>query len=121
YIGEGVARGFHFEPLPTTRRDRNIEITRIRRHAFHGPFLAPEFTAYDAHTGAVIVSHVGDRAGRNVLIPWVRHFQRRRQVSPQLETVHASARIPFGHLLVQDAAARGHPLHVARGHFAFVA
>ncbi len=28
---------------------------------------------------------------------------------------------PFGHLLVQNAAARGHPLHVAGRHAAFVA
>ena len=30
-------------------------------------------------------------------------------------------RIALGHFLMQDAAAGGHPLHVAGGHFAFVA
>ena len=29
--------------------------------------------------------------------------------------------VALGHLLVQDAAAGGHPLHVARGHLALVA
>ena len=35
--------------------------------------------------------------------------------------MHAAALVALGHLLVQDAAARGHPLDVARGHAALVA
>ena len=43
------------------------------------------------------------------------------QVGPQLEAVHAAARVALGHLLVENAAAGGHPLHVAGGHAALVA
>jgi hypothetical protein len=35
--------------------------------------------------------------------------------------VHTAQRVALGHLLVQDAAAGGHPLHVAGRHFALVA
>jgi hypothetical protein len=38
-----------------------------------------------------------------------------------LEAVHASALVALGHLLVQNAASGGHPLHVAGGHAARVA
>src|SRR6266446_3669136 len=34
--------------------------------------------------------------------------------------MHTALRITLGHLLVQDAAAGGHPLHVASSHLAFV-
>jgi len=35
--------------------------------------------------------------------------------------MHAAALVAFRHLLVKDAAAGGHPLHVAGAHFAPVA
>jgi NAD(P)H-hydrate repair Nnr-like enzyme with NAD(P)H-hydrate epimerase domain len=35
--------------------------------------------------------------------------------------MHAALRVAFGHFLVEDAAAGGHPLDIAGGHFAFVA
>ena len=34
--------------------------------------------------------------------------------------MHAALRITLGHFLVKDAAAGGHPLHVAGGHLALV-
>src|SRR5205807_4604572 len=48
-------------------------------------------------------------------LPRRRHLQRRGQVRPQLKPVHAPGGIALGHLLVDDPAARGHPLDVARG------
>src|SRR5438045_7840247 len=35
--------------------------------------------------------------------------------------MHAALRIALGHFLVENAAARRHPLHVTRGHLALVA
>src|SRR4029077_1968374 len=40
---------------------------------------------------------------------------------PQLEAVHPSLLITPRHLLMQNAASGRHPLHIAGGHFAFVA
>src|SRR5437868_10560443 len=50
----------------------------------------------DAHTGTVIVGHFRDFACRNVLIPRIGHLQGRRQVGPQLETMHAALIITLG-------------------------
>ena len=71
--------------------------------------------------GAVVLGHLGNGAGRDVLIARVGHFQRGGQVGPELKAVHAAVGVAFGHLLVENAAARGHPLHVAGGHAALVA
>src|SRR4029077_9757637 len=45
---------------------------------------------------------------------------RRREVGPQLEAMHTPGRVALGHLLVDDAAAGGHPLDVAGGDSAAV-
>src|SRR5579871_5544811 len=37
-----------------------------------------------------------------------------REVGPQLKAVHASRLVTLRHFLVNDAAAGGHPLHIAR-------
>ncbi len=70
---------------------------------------------------AVILGDLGNRRSRNVLVARIGHLELRRQVGPKLEAVHAPFRIAFRHLLVQNAAAGCHPLHVARGHAALVA
>ena len=57
----------------------------------------------------------------HVLIARRRHLQRRRQVGPELEAVHAALRVALRHLLMQDAAAGRHPLHVAGAERAAVA
>ena len=43
------------------------------------------------------------------------------KIGPQLEAVHAAACVALGHFLMNDAAAGGHPLHVAGGDGAVVA
>src|SRR5207248_5654576 len=58
---------------------------------------------------------------QDVLIARTRHLQRRRQVRPQLKAVHAALRIALRHFLMKDAAAGGHPLHVARAEAAAIA
>src|SRR5437667_11833760 len=44
----------------------------------------------------------------------------RRKVRPELEAVHASLRVALGHLLMEDPAAGGHPLHVTGSQGALV-
>ena len=50
-----------------------------------------------------------------------RHFERCRKIRPELKAVHAPGVVALGHFLVNDAAARGHPLDVAGGDGAVVA
>src|SRR5205085_1133103 len=63
----------------------------------------------------------GNVGRRDVLVPRLGHLQARGQIRPQLEAVHMSARVAFGHFLVHDAAPGGHPLHVPRPEAAAVA
>src|SRR5690348_18414574 len=41
-VGESVACSLDFQTLADSGRNRDVEIIRIRRHAFHRPSLAPE-------------------------------------------------------------------------------
>src|SRR6185436_9770785 len=49
------------------------------------------------------------------------HLQRRGKIRPQLKAVHASRGVAARHLLVHDAATRGHPLDIARAEAAAIA
>src|SRR5579872_1087422 len=120
HVSKSVACGLDFEALLFTGSDRHIDITRVRSNAFDWPFLAPELATDNAYSRTVIVCDFRDRAGRNVLVARVRHLERRRQVRPQLKTMHAAMLVALRHFLVKDAAAGGHPLHIPGSHLAFV-
>ena len=62
---------------------------------------------------AVVVRNLGDIQGFHFLVAWRGHLERCRKVRPQLKSMHAAGRIALGHLLVNDAAACSHPLHIA--------
>src|SRR5262249_23739227 len=83
--------------------------------------LAPEFAADHPHTGAIIVDDFGNLTRRNVLIARRSHLEPRRQVCPELKTMHAPAFIALRHFLMQDAAAGRHPLHIAGAKLAGIA
>src|SRR6266550_2404580 len=91
------------------------------RDTFHRAALAPEIARHDARAGAVVVYDLRDFLGMNVLIARIGHLEAARQIRPQLKAVHPAALVALRHLLVQNAAARGHPLHVAGTHAAAVA
>ena len=102
-------------------RHRDVEVARIGGDAFHRPALAPEVADHDPHARPVVVGDFGNVLREDVLVARLGHLQRRRQVRPQLEAVHAALRIALRHLLVQDAAAGRHPLHVAGAQRAAIA
>ena len=120
-VRERVPGGVHRQPFALARRDRHIDVSRIGRHAFHGPSLPPEVSHDHPHPRPVVVHDLGYGLRRNVLIPGRGHFQRRRQIRPELEAVHPALRVALRHFLVHDAASRRHPLHVARAEAAAVA
>jgi hypothetical protein len=78
------------------------------------------FPSHDADLDAVLLVG-GDGGGGHLLVARFGHFEMRRQVDPQLEAGDEPAWTAAGHFLVQDAAARTHPLHVAGKDSAFVA
>ena len=116
-----MALGLDLEGLAHTSRDEDIEVLRVGSDPIDRATPPPELANDDLHPGAVIVDHFRDRGRRHVLIAGRSHFQRGRQVGPQLEAVHLPALAGFGHFLVHDAAAGGHPLDIARAEAAFVA
>ena len=71
--------------------------------------------------GAVVFGDLGNRTRRNVLVARVGHLERGRKIGPELEAVHTPLRVTLRHLLVQNAAACRHPLHIASRHMALVA
>ena len=77
------------------------------------PLTPSTSPAIDADHGAVVAPHLGDLRRAEVLVARLRHLELRRQVDPELEAAHAPVGAGPRHLLVHDAAAGRHPLHVA--------
>jgi len=115
HVSESVARGFDRQGFLLTGRHRNVEVDGVGRYAVHRAFFAPERSAYDADFGAVVIGDFGDFRRFDFLIMGPGHFERRGKVGPELETMHAAGFVAFGHLLMDNAAAGGHPLDVACG------
>jgi hypothetical protein len=113
HVGERVPALVHRERLALSGRHRNVEVGRIGRDAVDRPLLPPEAAAHHAHARAVVVHDLGNVLRAHVLVARRRHLERRRQIRPQLEAVHPPPGIALRHLLVEDPAARGHPLDVA--------
>ena len=116
-----MARGFYRQSLPPSRWHRNIQVNRFRGNPVYRPGLSPEIPADQAHLRAVIVGDQRNLFLLHFLIAGRSHFQRCGKIGPQLEPVHAARGVSFGHFLVNNASARGHPLHVAGGDRSFVA
>ncbi len=72
----------------------------------------------DGHS-AIVVGGGGDLVGGDLLVLGLGHFVLGGEVDPELEP-HVGA-VAGGHLRVHDAAAGGHPLHVAHADSALVA
>ena len=120
-IGEGRAAGVDPEAAPAHGRHGDVEILRLGGDAVDRALAAPEGPHDHLHPGAVIVDHLGDVGAAHVLIARPGHLEVGRQVRPELEAVHLAARVARGHLLVQDARAGRHPLHIPRPERAAVA
>src|SRR6267143_6470177 len=116
-----MTRDFDWERLPAAWRYGDVKIDGIGRDAVDRAGLAPEFSTDDAHVRAVVVLDLRYVRRLYFLVARCGHLQRRRQVRPQLEAVHAAGRVALGHLLMDDAAAGGHPLDVAGGDGAAIA
>src|SRR5215472_8471723 len=112
--------GVDWESLFLARSNRNIQIDGIGGDAIHRPGLSPETPADHTDVSAVIVDDFGNVGSFHFLVARRCHLERRGKVGPQLESVHAAGLVALGHLLMDDAAAGGHPLHVTRGDYAAI-
>ncbi len=112
YVRKRVPCRLHGQRPPLSSRHCNVKVDRLRRNSLHRPSLTPETAANHPHAGSVVVRDDRDFRRLHVLIPRRRHLQTRRQVRPQLESVHSPRRIPARHLLVNNSPPRCHPLHV---------
>src|SRR5262249_29186090 len=111
-VGEGVPSRFDGQGLSFTGRKRYIEINRIGSDAFDRALFPPETAADNSRVRAVIVGDFRDLRCFHFLVARAGHFQEGRKIAPQLESVHAPYAVAFRHLLMNDSAPRGHPLHV---------
>src|SRR4030095_12922860 len=101
-----MSSGFHGKRLALSCWNPDVEVARIGRDALHRAGLASVTPADHPDLRPVVVHHLGNVARGNVLITRLGHLEPGRKIRPELESVHASARIALWHFLVEDAAAR---------------
>ena len=113
-IGKAGVTACHRAVEADPRGDGHIEVLGFDDDIFYR--IADHL---DDH--AVLKGDHRDFGGFDIAVTRVHHLLRAGQVGPELKSVHAAVRRGFGHLLVDDAAARGHPLHIAGADRPFVA
>ncbi len=91
---------------------RDIEVGRVCEDVPNRAGLALHLSSDDPDSRAVGPDDLGNLHRGDVLVTRPGHLELRGQVHPDLEPVQPT-RSDLGHLLVHDAAARRHPLHVA--------
>src|SRR3984957_10837758 len=106
--------------LSMARGHRHVEIDRVRGDAVHWARLSPECSADEADVRAVVIREVGNVLRFHALIARRRHLERAGKIGPELKAVHSAGVIALGHFLMNDSAARRHPLDVGRGYGAVV-
>src|SRR5262245_53166235 len=107
-----MTRGLNRKASATPGRHGDIEIHWLGRNARNRAVLTQERSADDARLRSVIILDDRNLTRFVFLITWRGHLERSWKVRPQLKTVHAAGGIPLWHFLMNDPAARGHPLHV---------
>src|SRR5215467_873845 len=112
-IREGVSRRLDRDGFSQAWRNRHIEVNRVRRDPVHGAGRPPKAPADDANLGSVVVCDYWDVGRLHLLVTRRRHLERRREIGPQLESMHPSVLVALRHLLMNDPAPGGHPLDVA--------
>src|SRR5467141_2985928 len=113
--------GLDGQRLALAGRHPNIQIAWVSGYAFDRPALAPKIAAHDPHAGPIVVGDFRNLAGLDVLVARPDHFQGGWQVGPELKAVHTTFNVTLRHFLVENAAARRHPLDVARAKRAAIA
>src|SRR5258705_5294822 len=94
-------------------RERHVEKERLGDDLAHRALSSLRLPRDDAHRGSAGGFDQRDLALLHLAVARLHHLAARRQVRPELKAPHLSLAVALGHLLVDDAASGGHPLHVA--------
>ena len=113
----GRARGMRPAAFGSSVTSRYSGSTVMSAHRPGGVAHVP---GDDAHGGPV-GPQLRNLRGLDAPVARVAHLVRRGQVRPQLEAAHSAPRVAMRHLLMDDAAAGGHPLDVTGADGAVVA
>src|SRR5262245_56744525 len=105
-----MPRRFDGERPSLAGRYRHINIDWIGGDAFDGSAFAPKIAANDAGAGAVVFGYFRDFGRLHFLITGSGHLFCGGEIRPELKAVHPAQLISPGHLLMDDASARSHPL-----------
>src|SRR5262249_5801592 len=120
-VRERVTGAVDGDPFFSAGRHRDVDVDRIGGNPFDDATAPPELAGDDPRVRAVVVGRFRDVGRLDVLVARRGHLERSRQVRLELEAVAPAAGVSLRHLLVQDAAAGGHPLDVAGAETAAVA
>src|SRR5512143_3057098 len=100
---------------------RDVEIFRVDDDVRDRALLALHGPADDLDSCAALRHDLRHLRALDVAVPRVHHLTRLRKVGPELESLHDTVVVSLRHFLVDDAASRGHPLHISRRDDALVA
>src|SRR5262249_29741938 len=95
-------------------RQADVEILRPRDDVANRPGRAAHRARDYLDLGTAAVLHGRDLAAGDLAVARLHHLVFGRQIRPELLAKLGSLFIALGHFLVNDAAARAHPLHVPR-------
>jgi hypothetical protein len=125
FSGNNVGKGRVAAPDGMTEfgpgRHRDIEVFRFGDDIPNRTRRAVNPTADDLHLDALGEGDLGDLGTLHIPVAGFHHLVGGREISPELKAVHATLVIPLRHLLVDDAAAGRHPLHIPRCNYSAVA
>jgi hypothetical protein len=102
-------------------RHRDIEVFRLSDDIRHRPRSSMNLPANDLYLDALGESELGNLGALHVPVAGLHQLVGGREISPELKAVYATLVIPLRHLLVDDAAAGRHPLHIPRCNYSAVA
>src|SRR5205809_3806451 len=118
-VREGRVAPLHGMDEIRLRLEADVDVFRVDSDILDGPAVPADIPSHDPHPNAASGLDLGDARGLDLLVPRIRHLLRLGHVHPELEAPQPVA-VHFRHLLVDDPAARGHPLDVPAADDPFV-
>src|SRR5207253_8420135 len=110
-VGEGREAPLHGMHEVRVRLEAHVDVFRVDSNILDRPAIPADLPGHDPHPNAPGGLNLEDARGLDLLVSRIRHPLRLRHVHPELEAPQPVA-VHLRHLLVDDPAPRGHPLHV---------